>query len=64
MAMARRQHAVAAQGKAALRQSFTAHDRPYDRVTQFKYLRRIVSYDDNDTPTVRRNIKQARRMWG
>ena len=25
---------------------------------------RIVSYNDNDTPTVRRNIKKARRQWG
>ena len=33
-------------------------------VTQFKYLGRIMSYDDNDTPAVRRNIKRARRVWG
>ena len=31
---------------------------------QFKYLGRIVSYDDNDTPAIRRNIKRARRQWG
>ena len=34
------------------------------RVKQFKYLGRIVSYDDNDTPAIRRNIKKARRQWG
>ena len=33
-------------------------------VRQFKYLGRIVSYDDNDTPAIRRNIKKARRQWG
>ena len=63
-AAARRQHATAAQGRAALRQTFTAYDEPLNRVTQFKYLGRIMSYDDNDTPAVRRNIKRARRVWG
>jgi hypothetical protein len=33
-------------------------------VRRFKYLGRIVSYDDNDTPAIRRNIKKARRQWG
>ena len=31
---------------------------------QFKYLGRIVLYDDNDTPAIRRNIKKAGRQWG
>ena len=31
-------------------------------VWQFKYLGRIVSYDDNDTPAIRRNIKKAWRQ--
>ena len=30
-------------------------------VRQFKYLGRIVLYDDNGTPAIRRNIKKARR---
>ena len=64
MAAARRQHAIVAQGKADLRQTFTAYSEPLKRVYQFKYLRRIVSYDDNDTPAVRRNVKRARRVWG
>ena len=33
-------------------------------VRQFKYLGRIVSYDENDTPAIRRNIKKARWQWG
>ena len=33
-------------------------------VRQFKYLGRVVSYDGNDTPAVRRNIKKARLTWG
>ena len=31
---------------------------------QFKYLGRIVSYDDNATPAIHRNTKKARRQWG
>lgn len=61
MAAARRQHAVAAQGKAALHQTFTAYGEPLKRVQQFRYLGHIVFYDDNDTPAVRKNIKRARR---
>ena len=29
-----------------------------------KYLGRIMSYDTNDTPAIRHNIKKDRRMWG
>ena len=31
---------------------------------QFKYLGRVLSFDDNDTPAIRRNIKRARQVWG
>ena len=58
------QRAVATQGKAALRQTFTAYGEPLKRVQQYKYLGRIVSYDDNDTPSVRKNIKRSRRTGG
>ena len=64
MAAGRRQHAVAAQRKAALRQTFTAYGEPLRQVSQFKYLGRIVSYEDSDVPAVRRQIKRARRTWG
>ena len=33
-------------------------------VRQSKYLGRIVSYDNNHTPAIRRNIKKTRRQWG
>ena len=59
MTAARRQHAVTAQGKGALRQFFTAYGEPLRQVSQFKYLGRVVSCEDNNTPAVRRNIKQA-----
>ena len=30
---------------------------------KFKYLGHIVSYDDNGTPAICRNIKKTRRQW-
>merc|ERR1711966_84963 len=53
-----------AAGRAALDRTFSAYGEVLKSVRQFKYLGRIVSYDDNDTPTIRRNIKKARRQWG
>merc|ERR1711966_220286 len=64
MTAARRQHAVAAEGRAAMGRTFSAYGEVLKSVRQFKYLGRIVSYDDNGTPAVRRNIKKARRQWG
>ena len=62
MAAMRRQHAVAAQGKAALQETFTVYGNKLTCVWQFKYLGRIISYDDKDTPAVRRNLKRVRRV--
>ena len=31
---------------------------------RFKYLGRVLSYDDSDTPAIRRNLKRARQVWG
>ena len=64
MSAARLQHAVAAESLTALRQTFSAYDEVLSCVRQFKYLGHIVSYDENDTPAIRRNIKKARRQWG
>ena len=57
-------HAVAAASRVALDRTFSAHGEVLKLVCQFKYLGRIVSYDENDTPTIRRNIKKAQRQWG
>ena len=59
---ARRQHSVAAESRAALSRTFSAYGETLKSVRQFKYLGRIVSYDNNDTPAIRRNIKKARRQ--
>ena len=61
---AQRQHAVAAVSRAALGRTFSVYAEVLKSVRQFKYLGRIVSYDDNDTPAIRHNIKKARRQWG
>ena len=34
------------------------------RVDRFKYLGRVLSYDDSDTPAIRHNLKRARAAWG
>ena len=38
------------------------HSEPLKRVNQFKYLGRIVSWDDNDSLAVRQNVKRAPRV--
>ena len=61
---ARRQHAVAVESRAALLRTFSMYGELLKVVRQFKYQGRVVSYDGNDTPAVRRNIKKARLTWG
>ena len=34
-----------------------------ERVEVFKYLGRLLAYDDNDVQAVRNNIKKARKCW-
>jgi hypothetical protein len=47
----------------ALSQTFTAYGKELERVEVFKYLGRLLAYDDNDTQTVRNNLKKARGVW-
>ena len=66
----RQRHQVAGEAAAAARQRFRAYDGDPQRseelrcVENFKYLGRIISNDDCDTPAVRRNLKHARAVWG
>ena len=65
MAARQRQHLVAAEGVHALQRTFTAYGELELRwVERFKYLGRVLSYDDSDTPAIRRNLKRARAVWG
>ena len=64
MADMRSQHMVAAKGTRAVEHVFTAYGKPLRRVTQFKYLGRILATDDADSAAIRRNISRARGVWG
>ena len=59
----RRQHLVAAEGARALTRTFTAYgESELRRVEQFKYLGRVLSYDNSNTPAIRRNLKRTRQV--
>ena len=63
MAAQQRQHLVAAEGARAMERTFTAYgESELCRVERFKYLGRVLSYDDNDIPTSRQNFKRARQV--
>jgi hypothetical protein len=47
----------------ALQQSFTAYGAELERVEVFKYLGRLLAYDNNDAQAVRGNLKKARDVW-
>jgi hypothetical protein len=57
------QHAVAERTHLALLQTFTAYGEELERVEVFKYLGRLLAYDDNDTQAVRNNLKKAQSVW-
>ena len=59
----REQHAAAQAGARALEQNFTAYGEELRKVEQFRYLGRLLSFDDNDTPAIRRQLKRARGQW-
>ena len=43
-----------------MQRSFTAYGDELRRVDRFKYLGRLLSYDDSDTPAIRHKLKRAR----
>ena len=56
----RRRREVAEEVAAAARRRFTAYQRDELRaVDTFKYLGRVITRDDCDTPAMRRNLKRA-----
>ena len=42
---------------------FTVADSVIDNVDDFVYLGRVVTANDNDWPTVSRNLRKARKRW-
>jgi hypothetical protein len=57
------QYAAAERTHKALQQTFTVYEAELERVEVFKYLGRLLAYDDNDARAVRGNLKKARGIW-
>jgi hypothetical protein len=53
------QHAAVERAHLALQNTFTAYGKGLERVEVFKYLGRLLAYDDNDSQAVRGNLKKA-----
>ena len=47
----------------ALDAKFYAYGEELERVEVFKYLRRLIAFDNDDTQAVRGNLVKARRVW-
>ena len=58
----KRQHAAAVRSQEALERSFTAYGEELERVEVFKYMGRLIAYDDADTQAMRSNLRKA--PWG
>ena len=59
----KRQHAAAVRSQEALKQSFTAYGEELERVEVFKYLGRLIAYDDADNQAMRLNLRKAWGCW-
>jgi hypothetical protein len=57
------QYAVAERAHKALQQTFTAYGAELESVEVFKYLGRLLAYNNNDARAVRGNLKKARGVW-
>jgi hypothetical protein len=57
------QYAAAERAHLALQQTFTTYGAELEWVEVFKYLGRLLAYDDNDTQAVRGNLKMAQSIW-
>jgi hypothetical protein len=53
------QHAAAEHAHLALQNTFTVYGEGLERVEVFKYLGRLLAYDDNDSQAVCGNLKKA-----
>ena len=48
---------------AALGAKFCAYGEELERVEVFKYLERLVAFDDDDTQAVRGNLAKVHQVW-
>jgi hypothetical protein len=58
------QHEAAETTRVALVQLFTVYGDKLERVEVFKYLGRLLAYNDNDTQAMQANLRKARKSWG
>jgi hypothetical protein len=57
------QYAAVKRMHLALQQLFTAYGDELERVEVFKYLGRLLAYDNNDAWAVRGNLRKAQGIW-
>ena len=57
------QHEATA-ARVARMQSFMAYKDKLERVEVFKYLGRLLAYNNNDTESMQANLKKVRKSWG
>ena len=48
----------------SLDEEFFAYGQKLERIEFFKYLGRLLTYNDNNIQDVRSNLKKARMFWG
>ncbi len=61
--MRRKQYEAAEAARVALARTFKAYGEDLERVEVFKYLGRLLAYDDNDSQAMRANLKKVRKSW-
>jgi hypothetical protein len=59
----KKQHEATETAQVALARTFTAYGEDLKRVEVFKYLGRLLAYDDNNSQAMRANLKKARKSW-
>ncbi len=57
------QYAAAERAHTALQQTFMVYGAELEKVEVFKYLGRLLAYNDNDAQAVRGNLKKAWGIW-
>ncbi len=59
----KKQHEAAEAAWIALTRRFTTYGEDLERVEMFKYLGRLLAYDDNNSQAMRSNLKKACKSW-
>jgi hypothetical protein len=59
----RKQHEATEAARIALARMFMAYGEDLERVEVFKYLGRLLTYDNNDSQAMRLNLKKACNSW-